>query len=261
MGRLPARPGPCPGSRRLRRHRAARRATGEARRSAGGATRPGPRRGSSRGGRTSTRTSRTPAPRRPPEACEASLLAVPLRHAPDGDDGPGARSGLGVLEVGRLEQGVDRVLLGLLDEPARVDEGDIGVGRVVDEVPALCGEPAGELLQSTSLRVHPSVTRATRRPAARSDLAVTVTLRGVYGGADPAPGPRRAQRPALGAALQARLRLGPARHRRRRARRRPTSRGCARAASAASSGPSTCRRPAGDPPSPRPSSRSTPSTG
>ena len=66
-------------------------------------------------------------------------LAVALGEAPDGDDGPGAA---GLLEVGGLEEGVDRVLLGLLDEAARVDDRDVGLGGVVDEGPALGGESA-----------------------------------------------------------------------------------------------------------------------
>ncbi len=70
-------------------------------------------------------------------------LAVALGEAAHGHDGLGAP---GLLEVGRLEQGVDGVLLGLLDEAAGVDQCDVGVGGVVDEGPALGGEPAGELL-------------------------------------------------------------------------------------------------------------------
>ena len=71
------------------------------------------------------------------------LLAVPLGQAADGHDGLGAAA---VLEVGGLEQRVDRVLLGLLDEAAGVDHGDVGLGRVVDQQPPLGGEPAGQLL-------------------------------------------------------------------------------------------------------------------
>jgi hypothetical protein len=74
------------------------------------------------------------------------LLAVPLGQAPDGHDGLGARPGLRVLEVGGLQQRVDRVLLGLLHEAAGVDDRDVGVLGVVDEVPALGLEPPGELL-------------------------------------------------------------------------------------------------------------------
>ena len=74
------------------------------------------------------------------------LLAVALGHAADRHDGPGACPGLGILEVRRLEQRVDGVLLGLLDEPAGVDDRDVGVRGVVDEVPALGAEPAGQLL-------------------------------------------------------------------------------------------------------------------
>ena len=63
------------------------------------------------------------------------LRAVPLGEATDRDDGPRAS---GHLEVGGLEQRVDAVLLGLLDEPARVDHDGVGVGRVLDQ-----REPAG----------------------------------------------------------------------------------------------------------------------
>ena len=71
------------------------------------------------------------------------LLAVTLGEAADSDD----LLRLGVPLAGRrLEQDVDRVLLGLLDEPAGVDHRDVGVVGVVDEQPPLGGEPAGELL-------------------------------------------------------------------------------------------------------------------
>ena len=72
------------------------------------------------------------------------LLAVALGEAADGDDLLGAAAC--ALEVGGLEQRVDRVLLGLLDEAAGVDHGDVGLGGVVDEQPPLGGEPAGQLL-------------------------------------------------------------------------------------------------------------------
>jgi hypothetical protein len=70
-------------------------------------------------------------------------LAVALREAADGDDRLGAPR---LLEVGRLEEGVDRVLLRLLDEAAGVDQGDVGVRRVVDQGPALGRQAAGQLL-------------------------------------------------------------------------------------------------------------------
>ena len=71
------------------------------------------------------------------------LLAVPLGEAADRDHGLGAP---GALEVGGLQDGVDRVLLGRLDEAAGVDDGDVGVARVLDERPAVGGQPAGQLL-------------------------------------------------------------------------------------------------------------------
>ena len=58
------------------------------------------------------------------------LLAVPLGQAADRDHGAGPA---GLLQRGGREQRVDRVLLGLLDEAAGVDHGDVGVGRVVDQ--------------------------------------------------------------------------------------------------------------------------------
>ena len=51
-----------------------------------------------------------------------------------------------VLEVGGLEQRVDGVLLGRLDEAAGVDHHGVGVRRVVDEQEPVGLEPAGELL-------------------------------------------------------------------------------------------------------------------
>ena len=50
------------------------------------------------------------------------------------------------LEVGGLEQRVDTVLLGLLDEPAGVDQHGVGGGRVVDQPEPVGGQPARELL-------------------------------------------------------------------------------------------------------------------
>ena len=69
--------------------------------------------------------------------------AVPLGQAAHRDDRLGAA---GLLEVGRLEQRVDGVLLGLLDEPAGVDDHGVRVGRVVDEREPARRQPPGELL-------------------------------------------------------------------------------------------------------------------
>ena len=74
------------------------------------------------------------------------LLAVPLGHAADGDHGLGPAV---VLEIVGFEQGVDGVLLGGFDESAGVDDGDIRVGGVLDELPAVRCQAACELL-----RVH-----------------------------------------------------------------------------------------------------------
>ena len=74
------------------------------------------------------------------------LLAVPLGHAADGHHGLGPAV---ILEVVGLQQGVDGVLLGGLDEATGVDDGDIRVGGVLDELPAVRRQAACELL-----RVH-----------------------------------------------------------------------------------------------------------
>ncbi len=75
------------------------------------------------------------------------VLAVALGQAADGDDGLGLAALVGRgLQVRGLQQGVDRVLLGRLDEAAGVDHDRVGVGRVVDEQEAVGGEPAGQLL-------------------------------------------------------------------------------------------------------------------
>lgn len=74
------------------------------------------------------------------------VLAVALGHAADGDDGLGAAV---VLQIIGFEEGVDGVLLGGLDEPTGVDDGDIGIGGILDELPAVRCQAACELL-----RVH-----------------------------------------------------------------------------------------------------------
>jgi hypothetical protein len=71
------------------------------------------------------------------------LLAVPLGQAAHGHHRLGPAT---LLEVCRCEQGVDRVLLGGLDEAAGVDQRDVGVTGLGDEQPAVGGETAGELL-------------------------------------------------------------------------------------------------------------------
>jgi hypothetical protein len=69
--------------------------------------------------------------------------AVALGQAADGDHLLGAPL---LLEVGRLEQRVDGVLLGLLDEPAGVDHHRVGGRRVLDEEEAARRETSGQLL-------------------------------------------------------------------------------------------------------------------
>src|SRR5690606_27981546 len=51
--------------------------------------------------------------------------------------------------IRRLEQGVDGLLLRLLDEPARVDEDDVGAFTVGSDLPAVTAQATSELL-----RVH-----------------------------------------------------------------------------------------------------------
>lgn len=74
------------------------------------------------------------------------VLAVALGHAADGDHGLGPAV---VLQIIGFEQGVDGVLLGGLDESTGVDDGDIRVGGILDELPAVRCQAACELL-----RVH-----------------------------------------------------------------------------------------------------------
>ena len=73
----------------------------------------------------------------------AQLVAIALRHAA-GDDEALALAVL--LELGHLEDGVDRFLLGLVDERAGVDDEHVGVGRVARQLVArLLGEPEHHL--------------------------------------------------------------------------------------------------------------------
>ena len=67
------------------------------------------------------------------------LLAVPLGHAAGGD-----HLGAG---VGGGQQRLDRVLLGLLDEAAGVDEDHVGAVGVGADLPAAGVEPGGQLLR------------------------------------------------------------------------------------------------------------------
>ena len=70
------------------------------------------------------------------------VLAVALGEAAHGHDGLGAA---GLLEVGRLEEGVDRVLLRGLHEATRVDHDGVGILRVADQAEAAGLEPTREL--------------------------------------------------------------------------------------------------------------------
>lgn len=74
------------------------------------------------------------------------VLAVPLGHAAHRHDGLGSAV---TLEVVGLQEGVDGVLLGGLDEATGVDDGDVRVRGVLHEIPAVRLQTACELL-----RVH-----------------------------------------------------------------------------------------------------------
>jgi hypothetical protein len=67
------------------------------------------------------------------------LAPVPLGHAP-GRDHLGAG-------VGRGEQRLDRVVLGLLHETAGVDEDHVGALAVGGHLPAVAVQPRGQLLR------------------------------------------------------------------------------------------------------------------
>lgn len=74
------------------------------------------------------------------------LLAVPLGHAADRDDGLGSAV---TLEVIGFQERVDGVLLGGFDEATGVDDRDVRFLGVLDELPAVRLQAACELL-----RVH-----------------------------------------------------------------------------------------------------------
>ena len=74
------------------------------------------------------------------------LLAVALGQAADGDDGLGLPARVLRLGVRRGDQRVDRVLLRGLDEPAGVDHRDVRAVGILDQIPAVGREPAGQLL-------------------------------------------------------------------------------------------------------------------
>lgn len=74
------------------------------------------------------------------------VLAVALGHTADRDDGLGSAV---ILQIVGFEEGIDGVLLGGFDEAAGVDDGDIRVGGVLDELPAVRCQAACKLL-----RVH-----------------------------------------------------------------------------------------------------------
>ena len=211
------------------------------------------------------------------------LLAVALGEAADRDDL--LRAAAVALEVGGLEQGVDGVLLGLLDEAARVDDGDVGLGRVVDETPALREQPSGQLLGVDLVARAPEGDECDALVGARVGRGHASTLdAGVFNGRHARNRPPRPRRPPHAGTRAARAstrsstgtttsrgrpasrpattsRPSTSRQRGSR-RRRPTCRAWPRAGSARSSGRSSCRAPSrATPPSPRRSSRSTASTG
>ncbi len=73
------------------------------------------------------------------------VLAIALGEAAHGDDGLGPAAVLH-LQVRRLEQGVDGVLLGRLDEAAGVDQDRVGVLRIGDQHEPARLEASGQLL-------------------------------------------------------------------------------------------------------------------
>ena len=155
------------------------------------------------------------------------VLAVALGQAADRDDGLGASavSG-GGLEVGRLEQRVDGVLLGRLDEAAGVDHDRVGVLGVGDQHEAAGLEPPGQLLgvdlvAGAAEGHHSDVQRG--RGAARcqsSSLSSMPVPRpgGAIRGLSGSPDPGKLARPRPAISVDDVRPLA----RRRRARRRPS---------------------------------------
>ena len=82
----------------------------------------------------------------------AHLVAVALREAA-GDDDPGP----GLAPVGQREDRVDRLLAGLLDEGARVDDDDIGVGGRVGRNQPVGQQDPVSLSESTWFFGQPNV--------------------------------------------------------------------------------------------------------
>src|SRR5450631_4233747 len=70
------------------------------------------------------------------------LRAIPLGQAAHGHDLLGAP---GAFELGGLQERVDGVLLGLLDEAAGVDHSDISLGGIIDQQPPLGRQATGQL--------------------------------------------------------------------------------------------------------------------
>jgi hypothetical protein len=70
--------------------------------------------------------------------CRRKFLAVALCHAPDGYNSSRA--------IGRLENGIDGVLLGGFNESTGVDEDDICLSTFGYERPAIRREACGEFL-------------------------------------------------------------------------------------------------------------------
>ena len=67
-----------------------------------------------------------------------------------------ARTGLLVLR--HLEDGVDRFLLGLVDEGAGVDDEDVGVGGIAGELMSACWASPSMTSESTRFLGHPRET-------------------------------------------------------------------------------------------------------
>ena len=93
------------------------------------------------------------------------LLAIPLGQAAHGNHllGPSRD-----LELRSLEQSVDGVLLGLLNEAAGIDHRYIGLGSIIDQQPALGGQTSSQLLGVDLVACAPQSDQRHTPAAARS---------------------------------------------------------------------------------------------
>ena len=157
-------------------------------------------------------TSRTPAPRRPPKparrACSPYCSAMhPTAttarvRAPDSGSLRSAASSRASIESFLACWTNPHVLTRATSASA--------ASSTRSQPSAVSRRRASSRRRCGCIRAPPSERHADRRPARPRCDRHAGSLRG----ADPAPGPRRAQRPALGAAAPGRRRPGPPRHRR-----------------------------------------------